>query len=103
MMDPSPSKRVMKFKKQDPPLVFPSSSMSSNIDKIKDIEIGHVDLDEYLKRVKEILVSYKMETTINSGIHLVAAFPMSTQNYEFVLALANRYDPVSRQMQEKHH
>lgn len=42
------------------------------------------------------LVSYRMEPTINNGIHLVAAFPMSTQNPEFVLALANKYDSTTK-------
>lgn len=86
----------MKFKKWDPRLVFPPSLASSNIDKIRDTDIGHMDLEEYLKRVKDPPKYYKMETTINSSILLVAAFPMSTQNPEFVLALANGFDLVRR-------
>lgn len=77
MMEPSPSKRTMKFKKQELHPVFPPSSVSSNIDNIIDTKNWHVDLKEFLKRVRESPVSYKMEPTINSGIHLVVAFPMS--------------------------
>lgn len=96
MSDPSPTKITTKLKKQQLHPVFPPSSLSSNIDNIKDTEIGHVDLEEFLERVRESLVSYKMEPIINSGIHLVVAFPMSTQNLEFVLSLAKRYDSTTR-------
>lgn len=51
-MKPSPSKKAMKFKIQDPHPIFLPSSVSSNIDHIRDTKIGHVDLVEFLKRVE---------------------------------------------------
>lgn len=53
MLEPSAGKRTMKFKKQDIHYIFSLSLISSNFDNIKDIEIGNVDLEEFLKRVKE--------------------------------------------------
>lgn len=53
MVEPSPSKKVMKFRKQDPHPVFSPFLVSSNIDHIRDTEIGHVDLAEFLKRVEK--------------------------------------------------
>lgn len=76
--------------------IFPPLSVSSNIDNIRDTEIGHVDLEDFLKRVRESLVSYLMEPIINSEIHLVVAFP----NPKFVLALANWYDSSTRSVKD---
>lgn len=41
-----------------------------------------------------------MESTINSGIHLVSTFPMSSQNPEFVMVVASHFDPISRSVKE---
>lgn len=45
MIEVSPNKRGMKFKKQDLHPIFPSSLVTSNIDHTRDTEIGHVDLE----------------------------------------------------------
>lgn len=92
---------ITKQKKHEVQKARASFSFSSFLCIIQHLQyqrqnFGHIDLDEFMKRVKDPSVSYEMEPTINSGIHLVAAFPTSTQNLEFVLALANRYDPMTR-------
>lgn len=69
MTETSPRKKAMKFKKEDPHLVFPYSSVTSNIDHIKDIEIGHVDQSKFLKRVEQLSSYRHMESIINSSIH----------------------------------
>lgn len=43
---------------------------------------------------------YLMEPTINSSIHLAVYFPMSIQNFEFVLVVDNHFDPVSRSVKD---
>lgn len=53
MSEPSSNKKSMKFKKQEIYPVFPPSFVSSNIDNIRDIEIIHVDLEEFIKRVRD--------------------------------------------------
>lgn len=41
-----------------------------------------------------------MEPTINSSIYMVVVFPMSAQNLELVLAVANHFDLVSRNVKD---
>lgn len=74
--------------------------MSFNIDNIRDIEIDHVDLEEFIKRVREPPISYLIGPTINSEIHLIATFPMSAHNPKFVLALANIYDSTTTSIKD---
>lgn len=76
----------MKFKKQNRHPIFPPSSIMSNIDHIRDTEIGHVDLSQFLKRVEQPSSYNKIESIIDSSIHLMVAFPMSAQDLEFVIA-----------------
>lgn len=45
--------------------------MSLNIDHIRDTQIGHVDLVEFIKIIENPPLYYKMNPTINNGIHLV--------------------------------
>lgn len=100
MTEVSPNKRRMKFKKQDPHPIFPSS-VHLNVDHIRDIEIGHVDLAEFLKRIEKPPSYHDMEVVINSGIHLVANFPMSPQDLEFVVIVANHFDPVNTSVKDE--
>lgn len=90
----------MKFKKQDHHLIFPPS-VSSNIDHIRDTEMGHIDLAEFIKRIEKPPSCHDMEFVINNGIHLVFFFPMSVQDLEFVMAVANHFDPVSRSVKDE--
>lgn len=53
MTEASPNKKTMKFKKQDPHPVFPPSLVTFNIDHIRDTEIDHVDLSEFLNRIEQ--------------------------------------------------
>lgn len=86
----------MKFKKQYPHLVFPHLSVSSNIDRVRETKIQHVDLAEFIKRIEQPPSYYKMKPTINSGIHLVSTFPMLAQYLECVMAAKNHFDHISR-------
>lgn len=101
MTEVCPNKREMKFKKQDLHSVFPSSSVTSNIDHIRDTKIGHVNLEEFLKRIKKPPSQLDMEAVINSGIHLVATFPMSAQDLEFVIAVAKHFDSESKSVKDE--
>lgn len=100
MTKPSPSKKAMKFKKQDLHPVFPPSLVPSNFDHIRETEIGHVDLVEFLKRIEKPPSNYKMEPTINSSIHLVSTFPMFAQDPKFVMATANHFDLVGKSVKD---
>lgn len=42
-----------------------------------------------------------MEAIINSDIHLVAYFAMSSQDPEFVMVVANHFDPNSRSVKDE--
>lgn len=90
------SKRAMKFKKQNPHLVFLPSSVTSNIHHIRDTKKGHVDLSEFLKRVGQPSYYCKLEFITKNSIHLVGAFPMSTQDPKFMMEVANHFDLVSK-------
>lgn len=42
-----------------------------------------------------------MKVVIDSGIHLVATFPMSARDPEFVMAVAKHFDPESKSLKDE--
>lgn len=101
MSKPSPSKstgKKMKYKYDNYLNMFSESSIKSNVNQIQDTEIGHVEMEEFLKRVRE--APSMMTHIIASEVHKYASFPVVAHDLNFVLAVTERFDPIARQIKD---
>lgn len=74
--------------------MYPESSVDSNIKEIRDTEIGHVDMQEFLDRVQK--APAHLTSLIKSELHKYASFPVAAHDPEFVLEVAVHFDPSTR-------
>lgn len=87
----STPEKKMKYKHQKYHISIPPSSVASNIGEMKDVEIGHVDMSEFIQRTRSsqlLLVcncSWKQQ-------YVVASFPVVTVEPEFIVACAAHFD-----------
>lgn len=88
----------MKFKYDKYLNMFLKSSLKYNVDQIQDTKIGHVDMDEFLKRVWE--APSRMIRLIASKLHKYASFLVATHNPSIVLEVAKRFDPTTRHIKD---
>jgi hypothetical protein len=95
----SPSNKKMKYKFDKYQNEISPSHVVSNIDEIKDTEIGHVDMSEFLERA-ESSTSHDMQLLLRSHIHLVSSFPVAALDPEFVLACASHFDSETRTIKD---
>lgn len=95
----SPSNKKMKYKYDKYQNEISPSQVSSHVDEIKDTEIGHVDMSEFLESA-EGSPSHIMQSLLNSHIHLVSTSPVATLEPEFVLACAAHFDKGSRTIKD---
>lgn len=71
------------------------SQVSSRMEHIKDTEIGHVDMSEFIKRVEDPNDS-NMQRLLDNYIHHASFFLVAALELEFVLACANHFDKETR-------
>ena len=70
------------------------SQVTSILDNMLDTRIRHVDMTNFLQRIKTH-VGHEMKRIKRSHIHLVSMFPMVAMEPEFVLGCAKRFSPKS--------
>lgn len=56
----------MKYKYQD---TFSPTMISSKIDEIKDIEIGHLDMHDFVEIIEKRPLENNLEAIVNSNLH----------------------------------
>lgn len=83
----------MKYKYDKYLNLYPQSLVDSNIKEIRDIEIGHVDIQEFIDWVKKAPV--RLATLINSEFYKYASFLVAAHDPEFML-VADHFDPTTR-------
>jgi len=66
---------------------------------VGDIDLGHIDLDDFILRVFGPNQTPKARILRDSGISQVVAFPTSVQCAELMATYAKRYDGMTRTIQ----
>lgn len=89
----------MKYKYDKYLNLYPESSVDSNIKEIRDTEIGYVDMQEFIDRVKK--APARLTNLINSELQKYASFPVAAHDPEFVLAVADHFDPTTRHVKDE--
>jgi S-adenosylmethionine synthetase len=86
---PSSIKRgSMNFKYQG---TFSPTVVSSKIDKIKDTEIRHLDMRDFVERIKKKPLEKSLEAIVNINLHRVSIFLVVVQCPKFTLQVAAHY------------
>jgi hypothetical protein len=90
---PSKEKSMMKYKYQG---VYLPTMVLSKVEEIKDIEVGHQDVVDFVKLMETKPLLDSMREIVHNNLHLVAMFPTTAHNTEFVLQVASHYIRKSR-------
>lgn len=78
----------MKYKYQG---VFLPTVVISKVDEIKDTEIGHQDLEYFVKWTEQKPLEDSLRAIVHSNLHLVSTFPNFAHNTKFFLQVASHY------------
>lgn len=101
MFDPSPRKsrgKMMKYKYDKYLNIFPQNSIKKNVEQIRDMEIGHVNMNEFLRWVEK--APTRMSNLFASELHKYASFPIVSHDLDFVLAVVDHFDPNTKQVED---
>lgn len=87
------AKGKMKYKYQG---VYLPTVVVSKVEEIKDTEVGHQDLVDFVKQTEMKPLPDPMRAIVHSNLHLVAMFPTTAHNTKFFLQVASHYIRESR-------
>lgn len=84
----------MKYKYDKYLNLYPKSLVDSNIKEIKDTEIGHVSIQEFIDRVSK--APSCLTNLIKFELHKYASFLIAAHVPDFVLVVVDHFDPNTR-------
>lgn len=92
------SNKKMKYKYDKYLNMYLESSVDSNVKEIQDMEIGHVNRQDFIDQVDK--APSLLTNLIRFELHKYASFPVAAHYPDFVLVVADHFDLNTRQVKD---